>query len=61
MEYQTIIEERRSAVTRLITNRPRYKNAQSRQMIFDSYLKERLEGKGFPKVMPGVTRALKPK
>jgi hypothetical protein len=26
---------------------------------FDSYLKESLEGKGFPKVMPGVTQALK--
>jgi len=33
MKYQTIIEERHGAVARLITNRPRYKNAQSRRMI----------------------------
>jgi enoyl-CoA hydratase len=39
------------------------RNAHSHYMVqgFDSYLKESLEGKGFPKVMPGVTRALKPK
>jgi enoyl-CoA hydratase len=33
MKYQTIIEERHGAVARLITNRPQYKNAQSRLMI----------------------------
>jgi enoyl-CoA hydratase len=33
VEYQTIINERHGAVTRIITNRPRYKNAQSRLMI----------------------------
>lgn len=33
MEYQTIIDERHGAVARIITNRPRYKNAQSRLMI----------------------------
>jgi enoyl-CoA hydratase/carnithine racemase len=33
MEYQTIIEERHGAVARIVTNRPRYKNAQSRLMI----------------------------
>ena len=39
------------------------RNAHSHYMVhgFDSYLKESLEGKGFPKVMPGVTRALKQK
>jgi len=39
------------------------RNAHSHYMVqgFGSYLKESLEGKGFPKVMPGVTRALKPK
>jgi hypothetical protein len=26
----------------------------------DSFMKDKLEGKGFPKVMPRVTRALKP-
>jgi enoyl-CoA hydratase len=33
MKYQTIIEERHGAVAHLITNRPQYKNAQSRLMI----------------------------
>jgi enoyl-CoA hydratase/carnithine racemase len=33
MEYQTIIDERHGAVARIITNRPQYKNAQSRPMI----------------------------
>jgi enoyl-CoA hydratase len=33
MEYQTIIDERHGAVARIVTNRPRYKNAQSRLMI----------------------------
>ena len=33
MEYQTIIDERHDTVARIITNRPRYKNAQSRLMI----------------------------
>jgi enoyl-CoA hydratase len=39
------------------------RNAHSHYMVhgLDSYLKESLEGKGFPKVMPGVTRALKAK
>src|SRR4029077_937219 len=39
------------------------RNAHSHYMVqgFDSYLKESLEGKGFPKVMPGVKRALKQK
>ena len=33
MKYQTLIEERHGTVARLITNRPQYKNAQSRLMI----------------------------
>jgi enoyl-CoA hydratase len=33
MEYQTIIDERHGAIARIITNRPWYKNAQSRLMI----------------------------
>ena len=39
------------------------RNAHSHYIVqgFDSYLKESLEGKSFPKVMPGVTRALKQK
>ena len=39
------------------------RNAHSHYMVhgLDSYLKESLEGKGFPKVMPSVTRALKQK
>jgi enoyl-CoA hydratase len=39
------------------------RNAHSHYMVhgFDSYLMASLEGKGFPKVMPSVTRALKQK
>jgi enoyl-CoA hydratase len=37
------------------------RNAHSHYMVhgLDSYTKDKLEGKGFPKVMPGVTHALK--
>jgi len=37
------------------------RNAHSHYMVhgLDSYTKDKLEGKGFPKVMPGVTKALK--
>jgi enoyl-CoA hydratase len=37
------------------------RNAHSHYMVqgLDSFMKDKLEGKGFPKVMPGVTRALK--
>ena len=39
------------------------RNAHSHYMVhgLDSYTKDKLEGKGFPKVMPGVTQALKKK
>src|ERR1700722_16069927 len=39
------------------------RNAHSHYMVqgLDSFVKDKLEGKGFPKVMPGVTRALKAK
>ena len=39
------------------------RNAHSHYMLhgLDSYTKDKLEGKGFPKVMPGVTQALKKK
>lgn len=39
------------------------RNAHSHYMVhgLDSYTKDKLEGKGFPKVMPGVARALKTK
>ena len=33
MEYEAIIYEKHGAVAKVITNRPRYKNAQSRLMI----------------------------
>jgi enoyl-CoA hydratase len=37
------------------------RNAHSHYMVhgLDSYTKDKLDGKGFPKVMPGVARALK--
>ncbi|MGH7917332.1 MAG: hypothetical protein ACREQE_07675 [Candidatus Binataceae bacterium] len=37
------------------------RNAHSHYMVhgLDSYIKDKLEGKGFPKVIPGVTQALK--
>jgi hypothetical protein len=39
------------------------RNAHSHYMVhgLDSYTKDKLEGKGFPKAMPGVTQALKKK
>jgi len=39
------------------------RNAHSHYMVhgLDSYTKDKLEGKGFPKVMPGVAQALKKK
>jgi hypothetical protein len=39
------------------------RNAHSHYMVqgLDSFTKDKLEGKGFPKVMPGVARALKPR
>ena len=33
MKYQAILYEKHGAVAKVITNRPRYKNAQSRLMI----------------------------
>jgi 1,4-dihydroxy-2-naphthoyl-CoA synthase len=88
MKYETILYEKQGAVAKVVTNRPRYKNAQSRLMIeemnhafsaarasvtlsamrirtiyivhgLDSHTKDKLAGKGFPKVMPGVAKALK--
>lgn len=37
------------------------RNAHSHYMVqaLDTYMKDKLEGKGFPKVMPGVAQALK--
>jgi hypothetical protein len=37
------------------------RNAHSHYMVhgLDSYTKDKLEGKGFPKVMPGVAKAMK--
>ena len=37
------------------------RNAHSHYMVqgLDSFMKDKLEGKGFPKVMPGVTLAMK--
>ena len=37
------------------------RNAHSHYMVqgLDSFTKDKLEGRGFPKVMPGVTRAMK--
>ena len=39
------------------------RNAHSHYIVqgLDSFIKDKLEGKGFPKVMPGVTRAMKPR
>ena len=39
------------------------RNAHSHYMVhgLDTYTKDKLDGKGFPKVMPGVARAMKPR
>jgi hypothetical protein len=62
--YETLFIKRSGSkflrMVKWVTNAA-VRNAHSHYMVhgFDSYLKESLEGKGFPKVMPGVTRALK--
>ena len=40
-----------------------YLNAHSHYMVqgLDSFTMDKLTGKGFPKVMPGVAQALKPR